>query len=85
MPITRQLVKIAQYAWGTSRPYLQGKSTRHRNGVVEVNIESIIPIPPKILDNHKDITMCMDIMFINGIPFLTTISRTVGFNTATEM
>ena len=53
--------------------------------MVELNIESIKPIPREILDNHKDITMGMDIMFINGIPFLTTISCTVVFGTTTEI
>ena len=37
MPITWQSVKIAQDVWGTSRPYLQGKSVRKRNKVAEVS------------------------------------------------
>ena len=44
-----------------------------------------IVIPPEIPENHRDISIGIDIMFINGIPFLKTISHTVKFSTATEM
>ena len=41
IPIILQSVSIAQYVWGISRPYLQGKCTRERNEAVELNIETM--------------------------------------------
>ena len=32
-----------------------------------------------ILDNYKDVCLRVDILFINGIPFLTTFSRHLYF------
>ena len=34
-----------------------------------------MPIP----EQYKDITLAIDIMYINAIPFLTTISRNIQF------
>lgn len=84
-PITRNAMDIAQNIWGISRPYLQGKSTRQRNQVVELNTEVITPLPPNIINYHSEVVIGMDIMFVNGIPFLTTVSRIIKFGTCTEM
>ena len=84
-PITRESVKIAEDAWGTSILYLQGKSTRQRNAVVDLNTEVITIIPPEILANHAEVIIGMDIIFVNGIPFLTTVSRVIRFGSSTEM
>ena len=38
-------------------------------------------IPKSILESNKNITLSIDIMFVNKIPFVTTISRYVKFTT----
>jgi hypothetical protein len=40
-----------------------------------------VEIPRAILDLNKDVTMAADIMFVNGILFVTTISRKIKFTT----
>jgi hypothetical protein len=40
-----------------------------------------VEIPKAVLDLNKDVTMAADIMFVNGLPFVTTISRTIKFTT----
>ena len=84
-PITRDAVRTAQDIWGISRPYLQGKSTRRRNDAVQLDNEVITVLPPDILPKYKDIVIGIDIMYVNGTPFSTTVSRTIQFGTATEM
>ena len=42
----------------------------------------ILPIPITILDRYKEVTIAWDIMFINGICFINTISRHIKFMTA---
>ena len=84
-PIIRESVRIEQDVWGTSRSYLQGKSTRKRNEPVNISVETITSLPPEIIDNHRDVVLGIDIMFVNGTPFLITVSRTTKFGYATEM
>jgi hypothetical protein len=40
-----------------------------------------VEIPKAILDLNKDVTMAADVMFVNGLPFVTTISRKRKFTT----
>jgi hypothetical protein len=40
-----------------------------------------VEIPKAILDLNKDVTMAADVMFVNGLPFVTTISRKIKFTT----
>ena len=42
---------------------------------------NIDPVPRDVLRFHRDITLCVDIMFVNKIPFLTTLSRSLKFIT----
>ena len=38
-------------------------------------------MPKNILENNKNITLSIDIVFVNKIPFVTTISRHIKFKT----
>ena len=40
---------------------------------------SILPIPITILERYKEVTLSRDIMFINRICFINTISRHLKF------
>ena len=42
-------------------------------------------MPPEILTAHGAIIISVDIMKLNGVPFLTSISRVISFGLATEM
>ena len=53
--------------------------------MVELNTEVITPLPLDIIDKHSEIIIGMDIMCVNGIPFLTTINRIVRFGSSTEI
>ena len=50
-----------------------------------MSTETIMPMPLEIINDHGDITIGMDIMFVNGTTFLTTVSRAIKLGTATEM
>jgi len=39
-------------------------------------------VPPEILEKHGNVTLCVNIIFINKISFVMTISRNIGFCTA---
>lgn len=40
------------------------------------------PIPTDILKRHKEIVICFDVMYVNGIPFTVSISRALKLCTA---
>lgn len=79
LPITLEDVNIAEQIFGTDIGALKGKTTRQKPAPV---VSDYIAIPPEILDTHQDIVLCMDGMKVNGIPFLTTISKNIMYRTA---
>jgi hypothetical protein len=42
-------------------------------------------VPPNIITKYKNVTICIDIMFINKIPFLLTTSRGLHFGTVENL
>ena len=71
--------------WGESVPHLKGKTTRTGSTPVQLDADIISPIPRYIMKSHREIICGMDVMKANGIPFLTTISRTISYGTAAEL
>ncbi len=41
-----------------------------------------VKIPTAILEQHQRVTLAVDIMFVNGVPFLVSISRGINLVTA---
>ena len=74
-PITTEDISIAEKIYGPDPSTLKGKSTRSQPPAV---INDEIELPDE-LSGRDDLTLCMDIMFVWGIPFLTTIDKTVRF------
>lgn len=75
-PITAKDVKIAEAIFGPAIAALKGKSTRPKTKPV---IKDEIKIPKEIKETHKDIELCIDIMFVNGMKMLTCIDRQIKY------
>ena len=44
-------------------------------------VTDYVKIPPSVLENNKHVTLSIDIIYVNRIPFVTTISRNIKFTT----
>ena len=64
---------------GTSIPHLKGKTVWCK--IQHVDPVQITSVPKTILDKYKEVTICCDLMNINGIVLLNTISRNIMFAT----
>ena len=84
-PITSRDLSITYKMLGRSIHTFQGKRTRKRNEAVEVEEAFSIPVPPTIKQYYASITLCADIMFVNKIPILASVSRNIHYSTATVL
>ena len=74
--VTIEDLDIEEKIFGPDASTLKRKSTRTRPNVV-VNNE--IDIPPEIYENHSDLDLCMEIIFVNEMLMMTTIDTTIRF------
>ena len=81
-PITSQDIRAAEDIFGPNLGSLKGKTVRRETS--HVDIEEV-PLPPTILSRYRDVRLCIDIMFVNAIPFFITLSRALKFGTVTHL
>ena len=79
LPITRQDVKLAEKIYGPNVYALKGKTTNRK---VDHVVAPITNIPKQLLKKYKNVTLCIDVMFVNNIKFLLTVSQHIDFVTA---
>jgi hypothetical protein len=78
-PITADDAKRALAIYGPDLATLKGKTTR-KNGE-HIPGANPIPLPDYIVEHHADVTLCIDIFFVQGQRFFHTISRKIKFRT----
>ena len=76
--MTASDVDQAENIYGKDIHALKGKTTRTKPKPVVINY---MVMPKNILENNKNITLSIEIMFVKTIPFVTTISRHIKFTT----
>ena len=70
--VTRRDILNAESIYGPSLSALKGKTVRRPTPIGKQHTE---PVPPHILATHRNYDLTVDIMFVNKIPFLVTLSR----------
>ena len=77
-PITRADILAARNILGLNVHSLKGKTVQW----TEPHVSSLVtPVPPDILSLYHSITLCVNIMVVNKMPFLVTISQNLKFST----
>ena len=75
-PITKADILTAEHIFGRDVGSIKGKTVRHPPCHVSTYTE---PLPRDILDQYWNVTVAGDVMFVNGLPFLVTISCNIHF------
>eukprot|EP00957_Ditylum_brightwellii_P061195 4643419-Ditylum_brightwellii.AAC.2 len=79
LPVMLQDVRSTKFLFGKDVRALKGKTTRR---VPEPVISNYIHVPRELINLQQDVTIAADVMYINKIPFLTSVSRKIKFTTA---
>jgi hypothetical protein len=77
-PITREDIIAAEDIFGPDVGCLKGKTTRRTSPKVSNEQHGV---PGSILSWYKQVMLCVDIMHVNKIPFVVTISKHIHFGT----
>ena len=79
LPILREDVGTYGSIYGTSVPHLQDKTVLHK--IEHAEPVMLIIVLKEILEKYNKITLCCDLIHINIIGFLNTISQHTMFDT----
>ena len=77
-PVTINDIHNAELVFGPDVGTLRGKTVRQSPGKVRT-IRNQLPM--SVYDKYRDVTICVDVMFVNNLPMLVSISRKIKFGT----
>ena len=81
-PIDGVAAKHMDQVYSRNVHAIKGKTTRQSHRRVE---SAIVPVPPHILQAHSDVTLCIDLFYVDGLTFLLTVSRNIHKVTVTSL
>ena len=78
-PVTIKQIELAEQIFGPDLGRLKGKTTRTKPKPVSMDY---IHIPEELINTHCEVELSIDTIKVNGILFLTTVSRNIKYRTA---
>ena len=83
-PVTPDDARRALKIYGPDIAVLKGKTTRS-SAAPRVPTFMATALPAAIVEHHRNITLCIDLFFVQGLAFFHTISRDIGFRTVSPI
>ena len=83
-PVTPDDAKRALVIYGPDIATIKGKTTKSAAAPRAPTFVAT-PLPAPILEYHRNVTLCLDFFFVQGIAFYHTISRGIGFRTVSPV
>jgi hypothetical protein len=77
--VTRQDIVNAEDIFGPNHGSLKGMTVRKASDQVQAG--GLVPIPAAIMAHYRRVALCIDVMKVNKMPFLVTMSRAIKFGT----
>jgi hypothetical protein len=77
-PVTKADIVAAEQIYGPDVGSLKGKTVRRPPPTVKQMLE---PLPVELMQRFKMVTLCIDVMYVNNIAMLVSISRNIRFAT----
>jgi hypothetical protein len=74
-PVIEEDVGMAEKIFGKDIAVLKGKTSQKTPGVV---IQDIVTIPPELKLAQKEVTLCIDMFYVNKMPFFHTILEKIN-------
>jgi hypothetical protein len=71
-PVESRHVQFADDIYGKNLGAIKGKTVRRE---VKSPVVSMNPVPGEIISRYPDVSLSIDIMSVNAVPFLTAISK----------
>ena len=75
-PVTPRDVIVANKLFGPNVGTLKGKTTRRGLPIVDSPMSVDMT---SILEHYGEVTLCVDLMYVNKVPLLVTLSRNIKF------
>ena len=81
-PVTVEDVDVDLNIWGKNIAALKGNITQSKPNTVA---RDHVKIPMDLLKLHKEVFLTLDILFVNKIPFLLTLSQKIYFTAVNHL
>jgi hypothetical protein len=77
-PVTVDDINVCENIYGPDIYSMKGKTVRPKPKVV---VNDYLEVPTELVEAHKKVILCMDIMFIDEVRFLITVSKHLKYIT----
>jgi hypothetical protein len=79
-PVTKRDIEAAEAIFGPDVGSLKGKTVRRPPVKVDTT-EAYTPLPRSVFERYQVVTLCADVMHVNGVAFFVSRSRNIRFGT----